>query len=93
MGRPRKPREVKVASAYVIESVPLRHPPQANGRESVDPVRWYWAKNGWSDKKSDAHVFRSAEIAVRQIAGLRRVVGSAEINLAPHEGVSLYRPV
>lgn len=72
------------AKGYVIETAPAKTPPEGEGLEHVDPVRWFWrARHAWTTKKAEAHVFESAGKAIDQISELRDRVMGVEFALVP----------
>lgn len=92
MARKRE-QEVQAHGPYIIESEPRTRPPQENGQESSEAVRWYYSCPGWVTSKRKATVFQTASAAVTEIATLRRLVDGVQFTLVPVDGSIMYKPI
>lgn len=80
---------------HIIATAPTRRPPQGEGPEYTEPVRWYWAGPGsWTPSRQKAKEFGSPSDAVAQIREVRSGMCAVEILLEPVHGTgSMYRPL
>ncbi len=81
--------------SYVIESQPMKSPPQGGGVECTEAVHWYYTPRGWTHSKKQAYVFSTPSAAVHEIGELRKVVDGVELTLMPVEehGRTYYKPM